>query len=101
MQSPVLCQDFREIQLGFELLEVFFHLGFTPQDFELIGIIEFDGSLQPEEMLGSVVSFQGSDDLFGGCLDSRVFHLDKLKGVSLSGQDRPNDRHSAVAGNVT
>jgi hypothetical protein len=50
-----------------------FHIGFTLQDFALIVIIEFDGRLQPKQVLGPVVSFHGFDDLFGGCLDLRRF----------------------------
>ena len=78
-QSSALLKNLFKIQFGLELLKLLLNLVFTFGDLELIGIIEFDCRLQPEEMLGSVISFQGLNDLFGGCLDLRMFHLGKLE----------------------
>jgi hypothetical protein len=66
-----------KIQFGLELLKLLPNPVFTFGDLELIGIIEFNCRLQREEMLSSVVFFQGPNDLFGGCLSLRVFHLGK------------------------
>jgi hypothetical protein len=101
LQSPVLRHHLREIRFHFPLREVLFHPGFTRHYFALVDIMEFDGCLQLEEMLGPVISFQGLNDLFGGCLDLRMFHLGERERISFSSQDRPNNRHPGVAGDVT
>ena len=90
-----------KIQFAFELLKLLLNFVFTSGDFELVDIIEFDGGLQREEMLGSVISLQGLNDLFGGCLDLRMFHLRERERISFSSQDRPNNGHTGVAGDVT
>ena len=89
------------IQFGLELLKLLLNFAFAFSDFELIGVIEFDRRLQREKMLGPVISFQGLDDLFGRCLDKRMFHLGKLERVAFSSQDRPNDGHPSVADDIT